>query len=226
MMMNLLTSGSRSETLESEAHSSQHQSIISQFKQTHSEDYHQNQLLQLPPNYRAYFQALRDLQTALTGMARRRQSFHDQDGQRRMPNFRCQLMAPSAAGGLIILPIIKLLTPFKRLHVQSEVGRQAKLSNQLHDLLNISEKAAASTSKTSGGAIKERFLSSAGSSSSKKSKSEPVRLTRLFGLLMEDDEEEQQQEVVLVGEEPGEFLMMSDLVALQFEDAAGAAPAI
>ncbi|CAH7674972.1 hypothetical protein PPACK8108_LOCUS9928 [Phakopsora pachyrhizi] len=39
--------------------------------------------------------------------------------------------------------------------------------------------------------IEERFLSSAGSSSSKKSKSEPVRMTRLFGLLMEDDEEEQ-----------------------------------
>ncbi|KAI8447544.1 hypothetical protein BY996DRAFT_6615105 [Phakopsora pachyrhizi] len=54
--MNLLTSGSRSETLESEAHSSQHQSIISQFKQTHSEDYHQNQLLQLPPlSFQRYY---------------------------------------------------------------------------------------------------------------------------------------------------------------------------
>ncbi|CAH7683882.1 concanavalin A-like lectin/glucanase domain-containing protein [Phakopsora pachyrhizi] len=47
--MNLLTSGSRSETLESETHPSHHQSIISQLKQTHSEDYHQNQLQQLPP---------------------------------------------------------------------------------------------------------------------------------------------------------------------------------
>ncbi|CAH7677106.1 hypothetical protein PPACK8108_LOCUS12238 [Phakopsora pachyrhizi] len=47
--MNLLTSGSRSEILESETNPSQHQSIISQLKQTHSEDYHQSQLQQLPP---------------------------------------------------------------------------------------------------------------------------------------------------------------------------------
>ncbi|KAI8451994.1 hypothetical protein BY996DRAFT_6560486 [Phakopsora pachyrhizi] len=72
--------------------------------------------------------------------------------------------------------------------------------------------------------IEERFLSSAGSSSSKKSKSEPVRMTRLFGLLMKDDEEEQQQEGKwFFLEEPGEFLMMSDLVV---DEELGAASAI
>ncbi|KAI8450678.1 hypothetical protein BY996DRAFT_6436580 [Phakopsora pachyrhizi] len=55
--MNLLTSGSRSEILESETNPSQHQSIINQLKQTHSEDYHQSQLQQLPPlsSHRYYY---------------------------------------------------------------------------------------------------------------------------------------------------------------------------
>ncbi|KAI8447545.1 hypothetical protein BY996DRAFT_6615108 [Phakopsora pachyrhizi] len=47
--------------------------------------------------------------------------------------------------------------------------------------------------------IEEHFLRSNCSLSSKKSKSEPIRLTRLFGLLMEDEEEEQQPEGFLIG---------------------------
>ncbi|CAH7668893.1 hypothetical protein PPACK8108_LOCUS3460 [Phakopsora pachyrhizi] len=195
--MNLLTSGSRSETLESEANSSQHQSIISQFKQTHSEDYHQNQLLQLPPlsfqryyystipfsslyssepNYDSSQTLLLPLLVLIGQQAERLNRFRVLRLGEGCWEWAC--CCPNLAGGIIVDVIVS--KNGKTCQTRVTTGKLTKLDEE-------------------DDRIEEHFLRSNCSLSSKKSKSEPIRLTRLFGLLLEDEEEEQQPEGFLIG---------------------------
>ncbi|KAI8443837.1 hypothetical protein BY996DRAFT_6474034 [Phakopsora pachyrhizi] len=163
--MNLLTSGSRSETLESETHPSQHQSIISQFKQTHSEDYHQNQLQQLPPlsSQRYYYSSIQSSSL-----------YSSEPNSDSSPTLLLPLLFGSNPGGGIIFDVIVSKNGKFCLN-SSYYGAIDQVRWGVFDLMTT-----------------RRMIEL--SSSSKKSKSKPVRLTKLFDLLMEDDEEEQQQE--------------------------------
>ncbi|KAI8460670.1 hypothetical protein BY996DRAFT_8470993 [Phakopsora pachyrhizi] len=191
--MNLLTSGSRSETLESGAHSSQHQSIISQFKQTHSEDYHQNQLLQLPPlSFQRYYYSTIPSSSLYSSE----------------PNYD--------SSQTLLLPLLHQAHPLEGLYLRPRVNERQDSIGLLLGIPNLGGNSMSSknpllisSSASVNGEdeqsdmrlgdeeddrIEEHFLRSNCPLSSKKSKSEPIRLTRLFGLLMEDEEEEQQPE--------------------------------
>ncbi|KAI8452751.1 hypothetical protein BY996DRAFT_6504917 [Phakopsora pachyrhizi] len=220
--MNLLTSGSRSETLESEAHSSQHQSIISQFKQTHSEDYHQNQLLQLPPlsfqryyystipssslyssepNYDSSLTLLLPLLDYIFVPVQTSLCLAPEDNKRK-DSIGLLLGIPNLGGNSMSSKNPLLISSSASVNGEDEQS-DMRLGESLLMLLFPKMEKLVKLELLPGNQpsrdeeddrIEEHFLRSNCSLSSKKSKSKPIRLTRLFGLLMEDEEEEQQPE--------------------------------
>ncbi|CAH7675817.1 hypothetical protein PPACK8108_LOCUS10885 [Phakopsora pachyrhizi] len=202
--MNLLISGSRSETLESEAHSSQHQSIISQFKQTHSEDYHQNQLLQLPPlSFQRYYYS-----TIPSSSLYSSEPNYDSSQTLLLPLLD-YIFVPVQTS-LCLTPEVNerkdsignSMSSKNPLLISSSAsvnGEDERSDMRLGKNLSNSSYYREIDQDEEDDRIEEHFLRSNCSLSSKKSKSEPIRLTRLFGLLMEDEEEEQQPEGFLIG---------------------------